>query len=146
MTDLELVQASALTQAALVRERKISSEELTRLYLARIDRLNGALSAFVDVTAEAAIREARAKDRATRRGDLPPFHGVPSAVKDLNLMRGAFMRMGSLAFQNFYSVVDYRTTAQLRRGGFVLLGKTSTSELGTLPVTEPLAELVTVSV
>jgi amidase len=57
-------------------------------------------------------------------------------IKDLNLARGMFARFGSRAFERFMAFADDATTAQLRRGGFVILGKTTTSELGTMPVTE----------
>ncbi|MBI5497425.1 MAG: amidase [Deltaproteobacteria bacterium] len=109
---------------------------MTRLYLERIRARNGALGAFVDVYGRSALRDARAKDAAVRRGEtLPAFHGVPTAVKDLNLVRGRWTRFGSRAVQ-FWSPVDDRSAASLRRGGFVLLGKTATSELGAMPVTE----------
>src|SRR5262249_17741818 len=105
--DDAVLDASALEQARLVRDRRISSEELTRAYLARIERLNPTLNAFVQVTAAAALRAAREKDEALLRGDeVPPFHGVPTAIKDLNLVRGAFTRFGSRAMKYFWSPFD----------------------------------------
>ena len=128
---------SAVEQARRIRVGDLDAEELVELYLARIGRLDPTLSAFVQVDAEGARREARRKDRLRGRGDLPPFFGVPIGIKDLNLARGLFARFGSRAFERFVAFTDDETTGQLRRGGFIVLGKTSTSELGTLPITEP---------
>ncbi|MCC7381576.1 MAG: amidase [Deltaproteobacteria bacterium] len=134
----DVLSRSALEQARLIRAREISSEELVRLYLGRIERHDGPLTSFVQVLGARALRAARKKDRGTMRArDLPPFHGVPVGVKDLNLVRGAFCRMGSRAFRWFWSPVDDKLVAQLRRAGFVIVGKLSTSELGAMPVTEP---------
>jgi amidase len=136
----DLLRESALSLARLVRERKVSAEELARLYLARIERLDPQVNAFVQVLRGAALREARRRDDELRRkgpGAVGPFHGVPTGIKDLNLVRGSFTRFGSRAFKWFWSPVDDKTTAQLRRAGFVVLGKLSTSEIGAMPVTEP---------
>ena len=141
LADDDLVQASALELARRVREKEVSAEELTRAYLARIARIDPRVSAFTHVLARAAIADARRKDAALagkRRPDsLPPFFGVPVAVKDLNFVRGSFTRLGSRAFRMFYSPFDDKVVRQLRLGGFVVLGKVSTAELGALPVTEP---------
>ena len=135
----ELAHYTALQQAALVRTRAVSAEELTRSTLATIAELNPVVSAFVDVLGESAIREARAVDRRAhgRNPRLPPFAGVPIGIKDLNLARGSFTRFGSRAFERLFTPFDDATTARLRQAGFVIVGKTATSELGALPVTEP---------
>jgi amidase len=137
MSGLDPSGLSALGLAERIRRREISSLELTRHYLERIVRLNPTLSAFVRVHRRRALAQARAKDRELRRGgELPMFHGVPTAVKDLNFVRGSVARFGSRGVW-IPSPVDCRTTASLRAGGFVILGKTATSELGAMPVTEP---------
>ncbi|MBS1150103.1 MAG: Amidase [Myxococcaceae bacterium] len=133
---------SALEQARLIRERKLSSSELVGLYLDRIARHDPALGSFVQVLEENGRAAARKMDAAPREG-RPPFHGVPTGIKDLNLARGTFTRMGSKAFRYFYSPIDDVTTAAIRRAGFVILGKLSTSELGAMPVTEPAIHLPT---
>ena len=137
MASDELLNASALDQARLIRERKISSEELTRFYLNRISALNPRLTAFVAVYDEKALATARKKDAQVKRGDvLPAFHGIPMGIKDLNFVRGHVTRFGSRAV-SVWSPLDCKSTASLRRAGFVIVGKTSTSELGPMPVTEP---------
>lgn len=132
-----MLDASALEQAALLRKRELSCEELARLYLERIGRLNPELRAFVRVHERRALRQARRKDAELRRGgELPAFHGVPIAMKDLNLVRGSVARFGSRGTW-LPSPADDRSTASVRAAGFVILGKTATSELGAMPVTEP---------
>ncbi len=133
-----LLDLSALQQAALIRERKLSSEELVRLYLARIEALNPKLNAFVRVHRRRALAQARRKDAELRwaSDSLPPFHGVPTAMKDLNFVRGSVARFGSRGIW-IPSPVDCHSTASMRLGGFVIMGKTATSELGAMPVTEP---------
>jgi amidase len=92
----------------------------------------------VSVFRRGALADAREKDRLVRAGGtLPTFHGVPIGIKDLNFVRGAWTRMGSRATLPIFSPVDDRTTASIRRGGFVILGKLATSELGAMPVVEP---------
>jgi amidase len=134
----EVLRASAVEQARLVRTGAVSSQELTRLYLERIDRLNSKLSAFVDVFSHRAMLDARLKDaeRILGRSTLPPFHGVPIGIKDLNLVRFSTAHFGSKAFR-LWSPVDDATVSQLRKGGFVVLGKLAASEMGAMPVTEP---------
>jgi amidase len=129
---------TALALADRLRRGEVSSEELVRDHLDRIERRNGELNAFVEVTRRRALAAARRIDRARRRGDeLPRFAGVPIGIKDVNFVRGTFTRAGSRAFRWLWSPVDDRVVARIRRGGFVILGKLATSELGATPVTEP---------
>ena len=136
----DLLRLSALEQARLIRTRAISSEELVRATIEQIERHNGNLTAFVQLYPDEALRLARQKDRelhVSRGEGLPPFHGIPMGIKDLNFVAGMFTRMGSRAFENFVAPFDDQTTKAHRRAGFVIIGKTATSELGAMPVTEP---------
>src|SRR5262249_49249705 len=137
MTWNDILEKTALEQAALIRERKISSEELTRLYLSRIERLNPMLQAFVSVHGKGALKVAKEKDAAVKRGgELPAFDGARSAMKDLNFVRGMMTRFGSRSVA-VPAPLDDKSTTSLKRAGFIVLGKTATSEMGALPVTEP---------
>jgi len=129
---------SAIAQARLVRDGQVSSTELVRQTLDRIEELNPRYQAFVSVF-DRAIAVARRKDRIRRRtrGDLPLFHGVPLGVKDLNVVRWTKTRYGSRAVPHLPLPFDDHTVAPLRRAGFVIVGKLSTSEFGAMPVTEP---------
>jgi amidase len=136
VNESEILRQSALAQGAMIRAGDISSEELTALYLRRIAELDDKTHAFVQVIPEDALRAARKADRA-RAPDGALFYGVPTAIKDLNALRGTFMRMGSHAFPRLLTPADDLVVARMRRAGFIFLGKTATSELGTLPTTEP---------
>lgn len=135
----ELLRASALEQAALIRRGMLSSEELTRAYLERIERWNPELSAFVQILKRRALLSAKVKDLRPRKRivEAAPFHGVPIGIKDLNLVRGTFTRFGSRCFRYALAPIDDASVTRLRAAGFVILGKLSTSEFGALPVTEP---------
>lgn len=136
---MDVADSPALELAALLQKREVSSEELTSVYLARIERKNPALAAFVTVFRDEALRDARARDHelARRRSGLPPFFGVPTAVKDLNLVARQRAYFGSRGARVTWSPVDDRMTRRLRDGGFVFLGKLATSEYGVMPITEP---------
>jgi amidase len=137
----DILRASALEQAGWVRDRRISSEELTRFYLDRIERFEPQLNAFTEIFRRRALLSARFKDamrgRRSRGDSAPPFDGVPIGIKDLNIVRGSRTRFGSAAVPHLMFPFDDYNVAQLRRGGFVILGKLTTSELGAMPVTEP---------
>lgn len=131
----DVIARPALEQSALLRQGAISVEELTRAYLARIERLDPRLNAFTQYTPDRAVRTARALDRARRRGHARgPLWGLPTAMKDIHLTRGMFARLGSRAFKYLWSPVDDLSSAAVRRAGMVITGKLSTSELAILPV------------
>lgn len=135
-----ILELSALEQARRIRERVISSEELVRLYLQRIGRFNGRLQAFCSVNGRRAIWRAQKLDRQLSSHQspyLPLFYGVPTGIKDLVPVRGTPTRLGSRAFRYFVSPVDGLAAKRMASGGFVSLGKLTTSEFGAMPVTEP---------
>ena len=129
-----LLDAGPVALALAIRARQVSCAEVVGAYLARIADRDPGLGSFVEVYAAAAVRDARKKD-LTPGG--PAFHGVPIAIKDLNLVRFRRARFGSNAMPAFWSPVDDRTVSALRAAGFIVLGKTATTELGAMPVTEP---------
>lgn len=135
----ELPRQSAVELARRIRAREVSSEDVLDACLERIDAVDGKVTAFVHLLRDRARDEARAADAKLRRrgAKLGPFHGVPIAVKDLNLARGSFSRFGSRAFERLFVPFDDPVVARLRKAGFVIIGKTATSELGSMPVTEP---------
>ena len=106
----------------------ISSVELTRACLERIDRLNPALNAFVTVCAESALTQAREADRARARGDGRPLLGIPLAHKDIFCTRGVRTTCGSRMLRDFLPPYDATAVEKLRRAGTVMLGKTNMDE------------------
>ncbi|MCO4794010.1 MAG: amidase [Bacteriovoracaceae bacterium] len=134
----------AIELAGLLREQKITSFDLTSIFLDRIKSQNKELFAFTQVLERRALKEAKKKDKIIAKAasngtldELPIFTGVPSAVKDLTAMRGTFTRLGSRGFKYFFTPFDSWVTKRMRNAGFVLLGKLATSEFGAMPVTEP---------
>lgn len=138
MNSVDLAFTPALEQAQLIRNKVISPLEITELYLERIERLNPQLGAYVTVMAEEALAEAQRQTEQLMRGDeLPPFFGVPIAVKDLNTVAGVPCAYGIKAACDRIAEADDHIVTQLRRAGFIILGKTATSQVGSLPYTEP---------
>ena len=134
MTDLAFIPA--VEQARLIRERKVSPVELTELYLKRIERLDPQLNAFVTVAAESARKAAREAEELLPEPGLPPFHGVPISLKDLDVTAGIRTTMSCKAFADWVPDFDSAMVGRLRRAGFVFLGKTNTPEFGSRPVSE----------
>jgi amidase len=126
--------ASALDQAAAIQRREISSVELTRAYLERIEQLNPALNAYVLRTPEVALAQAKAADSAP--GGDHALWGVPVSIKDLVSLAGYPMTLGSRAFEDQTFPVDFFPVARLKEEGCPILGKTNLSEFGTRPTTE----------
>lgn len=134
----QLHDMSALEQAAAVRRREVSPVELVDHYLARVDRLSERLGAFITVTAGAAREQAKQAEQAvTAGGELPPLHGVPTAIKDLSLTAGVRTTFGSAVFADLVPPVDDYLVTKLRAAGTISLGKTNTPELGLPCYTEP---------
>lgn len=140
MNQTDLAFASALEQANLIRSKQISPLELIQLYLERIQLLDDTLGSFFTVTADKALADAAAKTEILAQGvdaSLPPFFGVPIAIKDLNSVAGVRCTYGSKVMQENIATYDDAVTSRIKQAGFVILGKTATSEVGSLPYTEP---------
>ncbi len=131
MDATELCFLPATELAAAIRDRQVSPVEVTDAVLARIERLNPALGAYITVTADQARADARAAEAAVMNSDaLGPIHGVPVSIKDLVNVRGVPTTRGSLAFKDYVPDEDAPSVERLRAAGGVLLGKTNTPEFG----------------
>jgi amidase len=125
---------SALDLAERLRRREVSSVELTRATFAAIAEKDAPIHAFVELDERRALRAAEAADKRLREGGaLPCFLGVPTAIKDSEHVRFLHTRVGSRAFKWVVAPIDGKITRRCREGGFVVAGKTSTSELTILP-------------
>jgi amidase len=134
----ELHHLSALQQGEAVRRREVSPVELVEHYLGRIERLSDEVGAFVTVTGEQAVDSAKKAESAVlERSELPLLFGVPTAVKDLNLVAGVPVHFGSAAFPDLVAPIDDNVVTKLRTGGLIFLGKTNTPEFGLTCYTEP---------
>src|SRR3954469_8786206 len=98
----QLHDLTALEAAAAIRRREVSPSELVAHYLDRVQRLDGEVGAFVTATDVAAREQARQADAQGLSGaELPPLHGVPTAIKDLNLTAGVPTRLGSRMYEHW---------------------------------------------
>src|SRR5581483_6309877 len=125
---MDLIWLSAYEARARLRAREISSEELTRACLERIGEVDGALHAFLTVTAELALEQARAADRRLRAGEQAPLLGIPLALKDLFITQGIPTTCGSKILEGFLPIEDGTQWRRLAEAGAVLLGKTNMDE------------------
>ncbi len=135
MSDTELAFASMEEIARLIRRRKTSPVELTKLMLARIDRLNLKLNAYITVCAEEALEQARKAEAelfAARgrkgRHDRGPLHGIPISLKDNIYTAGIRTTAGSRILRSFVPTADARVVRLLKDAGAVILGKTNMHE------------------
>jgi len=109
-------------------EGTISAEELTRAHLDAIERLNPRLNAYITVTAEQALEQAKASDERRRQGLAGPLEGVPLAIKDLFCTKGVRTTAGSRILGNFVPPYESTVSANLLRDGAVFLGKANLDE------------------
>ena len=128
--------ASALEQASAIRRREVSSTELTQAHLDRIEALNPRLNAFVLLTPEVALEQARTVDAAPSADGDHHLRGVPVSIKDLTSLAGYPMTLGSKVFEDTTLPIDFFPVARLKEEGCPILGKTNLSEFGTRPTTE----------
>ena len=136
----ELHWQSATTLAQQIKRKKVSPVEVVDAILARIDKLNPTLNAYVTLTAETARREARAAERALiRRGaTLGPLHGVPFSVKDLVITKGVRTTFGTPLYRDNVPSEDAPIVARLKAAGGIMLGKTNTPTMGWIGATHNL--------
>jgi aspartyl-tRNA(Asn)/glutamyl-tRNA(Gln) amidotransferase subunit A len=121
---------SATELRNLYGAKVLSPVEVTRTILDRIEHLNPALNAFTVVTAELALAQASAAERAYASGDAPPLAGIPTSIKDLTPTRGVRTARGSLIDPDWVPEEDAPVVERLYAAGAVMLGKTNTPELG----------------
>lgn len=125
-------ELSALTlaeAARLVKTREVSPVELVDACLARIEAVNGRLSAFISVFEREARQVAEAAEIMTRAGhDLGPLHGIPVALKDNVAVRGMLTTAGSKVLADWVPDRDATVAARLRQAGAILIGKTNMHE------------------
>ena len=137
MNQVDLAFAPALEQAQLIRRREVSPLELVELYLDRIQQFDSQLGSYFTVVSEQAIAEAKAKTEQLAQvndpSELPPFFGVPIGIKDLNAVEGIRCTYGSPVLMDKIAAYTDGVVMRIQHAGFTILGKTATSELGSLP-------------
>jgi aspartyl-tRNA(Asn)/glutamyl-tRNA(Gln) amidotransferase subunit A len=123
-----LLNASLTELSAALNAKKVSSVELTRLFLERIEKLNPALNAFITVDEARALSDARRADGRRAKGEAGPLTGIPLAHKDIFCTKGLRTTCGSRMLENFVSPYDAHVIERFEREGAVLLGKCNMDE------------------
>ena len=125
----ELAYLSIQATARLLRRKKLSPVELAEAALERIERVNPKLNAFITVTAERALRDAKAADKEISRGrHKGPLHGIPVILKDNFETEGIRTTAGSKILSENIPAKDSVVAERLVKAGAVLLGKTNLHE------------------
>ncbi|MGI4953873.1 MAG: amidase [Janthinobacterium lividum] len=127
----ELCDLPATTVRRLIGTRKVSPVELTESCIARIEAIDPAVNALPARDFPGARAAARLAEQAVRRGDpLPPLHGLPVAVKDLEDAAGFVTSHGSPIHAGIMVEHDQRSIAGVRAGGGILIAKSNVPEFG----------------
>lgn len=130
-----LTDKTLIDVAACIRDGSVSSEDVTRACLARVDRVDPLINAFTKVKAERALQQARDADLARRAGaPLPLLHGVPLAHKDMFYRAGEESACGSLIRQGWEASTTADVLKRLDAAGAVTLGRLNMSEFAIGPI------------
>jgi len=123
-----LLNATLTEIAGALAAKKISSVELTKLFLGRVERLNGGLNAFINVQADFSLEQARQADQRLASGKAGPLTGIPIAHKDIFCTRTLPTTCGSKMLEHYVSPYDAHVIEQFNAAGAVQLGKCNMDE------------------
>lgn len=119
-----------------LRRREFSAFELTQSVLDRVEAVEGRIHAYISVTAELALEQAREADSRFGSGTATPLTGIPIGVKDLIVTKGVRTTAASRILEDFVPVYDSHVYEQVRRAGAVMVGKTNMDEFAMGSSTE----------
>jgi Asp-tRNA(Asn)/Glu-tRNA(Gln) amidotransferase A subunit family amidase len=129
--DVELAYLRVVELAELIRTRQVTSTELTRLYLARLQRYNPQLRSVITVTHDRALRQAAEADAQIADGKyIGPLHGIPYGVKDIFSVPGYPTTWGVAAYKDRVLTSTASVVQKLDAAGAVLVAKLSMGEIG----------------
>ncbi|MBU1298015.1 MAG: amidase [Bacteroidetes bacterium] len=132
--DRDLLFKTIPELAKLIKGKKVSPVEVTQNYLKAIEKDSPKLNAFVTVTAELALKEAKLAETELTNGNYRgPLHGIPYAAKDLFSVKGYLTTWGSRVYKEQQFDYDAEVIKRLRNAGAILIGKTAMSELAGGP-------------
>ena len=124
MADSEILFKSAAELAPLLQSRKLSPVEVIRTHLDRIEAVNAKVNAFITVTGEQALDQARKAEQEIARGRyLGPLHGLPYAPKDLIATKGIRTTNSAKVTANWIPDYESTVTGRLNQAGAILIGK-----------------------
>jgi aspartyl-tRNA(Asn)/glutamyl-tRNA(Gln) amidotransferase subunit A len=145
----ELTELTLIEAVDKLRTGEISSLELTQANLQRIETIEPQIHAFITLTPESALAQAKEADsqlrawRKNRSQPLPALLGAPIAIKDVLCLKGARCTCGSKILENYVPPFDATAVKRLKEAGVVILGKTNTDEFAMGSSTENSAYGVT---
>lgn len=132
-----IVNKSAIEMSQLLKSGEISSVDLTKAHLERIDEVDGQVKAFLHVDREGALAQAQLVDTKRKSGEkLSPLAGVPLALKDVMTQRGIPTTCGSKMLEGWRPPYDSTVVTRLRSSDVVILGKTNCDEFAMGSSTE----------
>ncbi len=127
--ETDIIYMSSTKLAQLIREKKLSSSEVTAAYIKRIESVNPKINAIVATCFERAIAEAKALDEMQARGQVKgALHGVPMTIKDSFDTEGVVSTGGTVGRMDYVPKTDATVVARARAAGAILLGKSNTPE------------------
>jgi aspartyl-tRNA(Asn)/glutamyl-tRNA(Gln) amidotransferase subunit A len=131
------LHALTIEQASgLLKNKEISSVELTRAVLDRIDAVDGKVGAYLTVDADGALSQARTADQRLAAGNAAPLTGIPLGIKDLMCTRGLRTTCASKILENFVPPYDATVITRLKNAGAVIVGKLNMDEFAMGSTTE----------
>ena len=129
----ELAFTSAWEMRDLIANKKISPLEITQIYFDRIHKLDSHLNSYLILNEEEALKTARKAEEAVIKGEsLGLLHGIPIAVKDMEMTKDLRTTFGSLIYKENIPTIDSILVERLRKAGAIILGKTNTPEFGAV--------------
>lgn len=133
---MELHELSLTQAVELLAKGEVSSLEMTQALLKRIEDTEPRVNAYLTVTRELALAQARAADQARAQGQAGPLGGVPSGLKDVLCTAGVRTTCGSKILKDFVPPFDAFLVKKLKDAGMVLLGKHNMDEFAMGSSTE----------
>ena len=130
----ELCTLSVKSLARLLRRSEVSSFEITKACLERINALNDRVNAFITISKDTALAQALEADKEIKKGGYRgPLHGIPCGLKDLFAVKDVRCTLGSRLFHQQVSRTNSTVAARLKRAGAILLGKQNMNPLAYGP-------------
>lgn len=132
----ELYQLSIHQAHELLKQKDISSVELTKSVLERIAAVESNVQAYITITEDTALREAREADSCIASGDITPLTGIPALIKDVICTQGIRTTCGSKMLENFVPPYDATVIEKLKAQRMIMLGKANMDEFAMGSSTE----------